>query len=235
MLDDRFGLCNRLAVGAAIGDVLPLAVGVALSPVPIIAIVLMLETPRARTNGPAFAVGWLAGLTGLGAVLLAITSGRSGDDGPATWVSVLLLVIGAVFILLAARTWRGRPRGGDRGELPDWMKAIDGFTALRSLAAGVFLSALNPKNLALTVAAVAEIAAAGISSAEEVGALIVFVLLGSATILASVAIFFALGERAERILGGIKSWMAAYSAAIMTVLLLVLGAKLIGDAISGLS
>ncbi len=46
----------------AIGDLLPSAVGVALSPVPIIAVILMLGTPKARSNGPAFAVGWVAGL-----------------------------------------------------------------------------------------------------------------------------------------------------------------------------
>jgi hypothetical protein len=46
-------------MGEAIGQSLPLAIGVALSPIPIIAVVLMLTTPRARSNGPAFVVGWL--------------------------------------------------------------------------------------------------------------------------------------------------------------------------------
>ena len=44
-------------MGEAIGQSLPLAIGVALSPVPIIAVVLMLTTPRARANGPAFLLG----------------------------------------------------------------------------------------------------------------------------------------------------------------------------------
>ena len=35
-------------MGAAIGDVLGLAAGVAVSPLPIVAIILMLGTPRAR-------------------------------------------------------------------------------------------------------------------------------------------------------------------------------------------
>jgi hypothetical protein len=47
-------------MGEAIGQSLPLAIGVALSPVPIIAVVLMLTT--ARANGPAFVLGWLVGL-----------------------------------------------------------------------------------------------------------------------------------------------------------------------------
>jgi hypothetical protein len=54
-------------VGAAIGQSLPLAVGVALSPVPIIAVVLMPTTQRARANGPAFVLGWLVGLGVVGA------------------------------------------------------------------------------------------------------------------------------------------------------------------------
>jgi len=46
-------------MGAAIGQALPLAVGVALSPIPIIAVALMLMSPRARLNGPGFVLGWL--------------------------------------------------------------------------------------------------------------------------------------------------------------------------------
>jgi hypothetical protein len=38
-------------MGEAIGDSLPMAIGIALSPVPIIAVVLMLTTER--DNGPA--------------------------------------------------------------------------------------------------------------------------------------------------------------------------------------
>jgi hypothetical protein len=54
-------------MGQAIGGALPLAIGVALSPVPIIAVVLMLTTRRARVNGPLFVLGWLAGLAVVGA------------------------------------------------------------------------------------------------------------------------------------------------------------------------
>ena len=49
-------------LGDAIGDLLPSAVGVALSPIPIVAVILMLGTPRAWTTGPAFATGWVLGL-----------------------------------------------------------------------------------------------------------------------------------------------------------------------------
>jgi hypothetical protein len=224
-------------MGEAIGEILPLAVGVALSPIPIIAIILMLGTPRARSNAPAFALGWLLGLTIAGGVMLAISSGRAQEDGsdPATWVSALKLALGVLFVLLAARTWHGRPRGGEEAPMPKWMRVIDRFTAMRSLVFGVVLSAVNPKNLALTVAAAAAIGQTGISTGEEIGALAVFIAIASLTILAPVVLYFALGARAAALLDDVKEWMAAHNAAIMTVLFLVLGVKLIGDAIAGLS
>ena len=67
-------------MGEAIGGILAMAVGVAISPFPIIAIVLMLGTPRARVNGPGFALGWLLGLSVVGAVVLALASGRSQEE-----------------------------------------------------------------------------------------------------------------------------------------------------------
>lgn len=72
----------------AIGQVLPLGVGVAVSPVPIIAVVLMLGTPRGSANGPAFVLGWVFGLVVVGTiVLLASSAGEASEDGePATWV-----------------------------------------------------------------------------------------------------------------------------------------------------
>jgi hypothetical protein len=48
-------------IGQAIGQALPFAVGVALSPVPIIAAVLMLSIPKGSVNGLAFLTGWVVG------------------------------------------------------------------------------------------------------------------------------------------------------------------------------
>jgi len=95
-------------MGQAIGDFLPSAVGVAISPLPIVAVVLMLVTPRGRTNGPAFVAGWCIGLAIVGAIVLTVAGGASAstDSGPATWVDVLFLILGLLLILVAAKQWR---------------------------------------------------------------------------------------------------------------------------------
>lgn len=184
------------AVGDAIGQVLSLAVGVALSPVPIIAVVLMLGTPRARANGPAFVVGWVVGLSVVGTIVLLAASGGGASDGgePATWVDVVELVLGLLLVLLAVRQWRGRPHEGDEA-LPKWMQAIDTFTPAKALGMGVLLSAVNPKNLILTLAAAAAIAQTGIDAGQQAVALAVFVVIGTLGPGLPVAIYFALGAR----------------------------------------
>jgi Sap, sulfolipid-1-addressing protein len=225
-------------MGEAIGQILTLGVGVALSPVPIIALVLMLGTPRARRNGPAFLLGWLVGLVLVGTVVLLISSGADANTkgAPATWVGVLKLVLGALLLAFAAHTWRSRPTGEDRGAgLPAWMSAVDSFTAPRSLGMGVALAAVNPKNLTLTVAGAAAIAQTGVGGGEQALALAIFVVLGTLGPGAPLAIYFVLGDRAPKLLDALKGWLATNNATIMAILCLLIATKLIGDGITTLS
>jgi threonine/homoserine/homoserine lactone efflux protein len=224
-------------VGEAIGQVLSFGVGVALSPVPIIAVVLMLATPNGRVNGPAFIAGWIFGLASAGTVLLLAASGAqaSSSGSPEEWVSIVKLVLGVLLLALAARQWRGRPQGDEDPELPAWMKTIDSFEAPKAAAVGVLLSAVNPKNLILIVGAAAAIAQTGVSTGDQAVALAVFVLLGTLGPGIPVGIYFLMRDRAAGILERLRGWMVRENTTIMAVLCLIIGAKLIGDAISALS
>jgi threonine/homoserine/homoserine lactone efflux protein len=224
-------------MGQAIGDFLPSAVGVAISPLPIVAVVLMLVTERGRVNGPAFVLGWWVGLGIVGAIVLGIAGGAnaSTSSGPATWVSTLFLVLGLVLILAAVRQWRGRPRDGEEPATPKWMSGLEGFSPAKAAGAGIVLSALNPKNLPLATAGAAAIAQTGISSGEQVAAYVVFVAIASIGVAAPVVVYFVLGERSRSLLDELKTWLARENGVIMAVLLLIIGVKLIGNAISGFS
>jgi threonine/homoserine/homoserine lactone efflux protein len=223
-------------VSDAIGQVLSFGVGVAISPVPIIAVVLMLGTARARANGPGFLLGWIVGLAAVGGIVLVASGAAdaSDDSGPAAWVSWLKIVLGALSLVFALRQWRGRPAPGAETELPGWMRTIDRFTFGRSAAMGVALSAINPKNLLLTVGAAAAIAGTGAAGGEQAVALAVFVLIGALGPGIPVVMYFALGDRARERLDEMKAWMAGHNAAIMAVLFAVIGAKLLGDGIAAL-
>jgi threonine/homoserine/homoserine lactone efflux protein len=224
-------------MGQAIGQVLSLGIGVALSPAPIIAVVLMLAGPKGRANGPAFLAGWVVGIAALGTIVLLVASSASASKhgAPATWVSIVKIILGLLLVLLAVRQWRGRPRGDASPELPKWMKTVDTFTPGRSVAMGATLSSVNPKNLLLVVGAATAIAQTGASTGDQTVALIVFIVIATLGVGAPVAIYYLMGDRATKILADLHDWMARENATIMAVICLIIGAKLIGDAISALA
>lgn len=219
----------------AIGDLLPSAVGVALSPVPIIAVILMLATPRARSNGLAFGAGWIAGLVIVSVIVLFAAGGADTSSGTNDVVNWIKLALGLVFLVMATGQWRARPKKGEQPEMPKWMSTIDEFTAPRSLGFGAVLSGVNPKNLALTLAAAASVAQAGLDGGRSTVAVAIFVVIASITVVGPVVFYLVAPDAADGPLGAIKEFMGDHNAVIMMIVLLVLGAKLLGNGISGLA
>ncbi|GAA4942052.1 GAP family protein [Streptomyces heliomycini] len=224
-------------MGEAIGQILSYGVGVALSPFPIIGVVLMLATPRARSNGPALLLGWVLGLSLVGTIVLLASGGAGPSDQgqPADWVSALDLALGVLLLWVAVKEWRGRPRGDEEVVLPKWMHTVDSFTFVKAGALGTALSALNPKNLLLVIAAAATIARTDTSAGAQAAALAVFVVIGALGTGTPVVLYFALKERSQHILDDLKLWMERNNSAIVAVICLLVAAKLVGNAIGDLS
>jgi hypothetical protein len=220
-------------MGQGIGEVLPFAVGVAISPVPIIAVILILFSRNAKVNGPLFLAGWVAGLAVLSTVVYVVADAiggpgsSSGSDGIA-WVDV---VLGGALLVIAARSWRRRPAPGAEPELPGWMAGVEEIAPAKALGLGVLLAAVNPKNLALGFGAASGVAHLGISTGDAAVALAVFVLVASSSVGGAVAFDLVGGERARAALDELRAWLAVHSAAVMTVLFLVFGAVLIAKGI----
>jgi threonine/homoserine/homoserine lactone efflux protein len=222
-------------VGQAIGSSLPIAVGVLVSPLPIVAVVLMLVTPKAKANSFAFLIGWLVAIYVLGAVVVLIAGAATPSDDKPGWVAWVKIVLGVLLLLVAFRQWSGRPRGDAEPSTPKWMQAIDKFKPLTALGLGALLGAVNPKNLLLVVSGAAAISAAAPGdTGTQLVALIVFTLVASIGVAAPVVIYLAMGTRAAKILDEVKTWMIHNNAVIMAVLLLIIGFKMIGDGISAI-
>lgn len=223
-------------MGTVIGDILPQAIGVAISPVPIIAVILMLFSKRARSNGLAFLVGWVLALTIVGfVVLLLANAGKISTGGtPSTISYIIKLLIGLLFWFLAYRNWQKRPKEGEAPEMPAWMAAIDSFTAGKALGISAILAGVNPKNLGLTVAAALTIAQGGLESGQSTVAMVIFILIASISVATPVLYYLAAGEAAAKTLEGWKAWLQANNTTVMFILFLILGAKLIGGGLGGL-
>jgi Sap, sulfolipid-1-addressing protein len=224
-------------MGGAIGKSLPLAVGVALSPIPIIAVVVLLTSSRARSLGPVFVLGWLLGLVVVGAtVLVVVGPGGAGSSGQRTrWVSWVLVVVGVLLLVEAVRRLRGRTGGGeDEVRLPAWMGALDRLKPAAALGGGVVLGGVRPKSFLLVVGGAAAIAQTGIAGGQQALAYAVFAVVATIGVGAPVVIYFAMGTRSAELLGRLKGWMCRNNAVILAVVLLVVGVTLIGDGIGGL-
>jgi protein-S-isoprenylcysteine O-methyltransferase Ste14 len=215
----------------AIGEILPSALGVAISPIPIIAVILMLFTPQARTNGPAFLLGWIVGLGVVSAVVYSVADSAdvATDSDASSSLGWGKIVLGALLLLLALKQWRGRPKPGAEADMPAWMSAIDTFTPVKAVGLGFLLSAVNPKNLIFTAAAAASVAQAGLTGGDAAIVLAVFVLLASVSIAGPVFYSLLGGDTAAESLTHLKTWLGVHNAAVMTVLLTVIGAKILGD------
>jgi threonine/homoserine/homoserine lactone efflux protein len=219
-----------------VGDLLPLAAGVALSPIPIVAVVLVLSSSHARSTGPAFALGWVVGLAAVTSIVVVLASGADDpDSGSSTAVDLARIAAGVGLIFLAVKTWRGRPRDGEEPPIPAWMASIDSLNPAKGFVTGTALSGANPKNLVLAGAAGASIASAGLTGSETAVAVGVFVALASSTVVGAVVVNLVAAERSAAALASVKQFMLAHNAAIMMAILLLLGVKVLGDGISGLA
>jgi hypothetical protein len=224
-------------MGDAIGDILAPAIGVAISPVPIIAVILMLFSKRAKGNSLAFLAGWVLTLAAVGAVaiLLGDAADMSTSSGASKGAAAIKLALGLLLLFVAFRQWRKRPAEGEEPQMPAWMAGIEGFSAPKSFGIAALLSGVNPKNLALTLAAALTISQAGLGAGQSMIVLLIFVVLASLTVAIPVLTFIILGEKAQPTLDKWKAWLTANNTTVMAVLLLVFGIVLIGNGISGLS
>lgn len=220
----------------ALSDLLPAALGIALSPFPIVAVILMLFSARAKTNGLAFVAGWVVGLLLVGGAILVLGAGSTGTPSEPSQTSLVVQALLGLLLLAAAfkqyRSFRAQP---DEPEMPAWMRSIDEFSAGKSFGVAALLSGVNPKNLALNAAGVLVITQAGMSATEEWVALLVFVVLASLTVALPVLFYLIGGESSKATLDRMKVWLVANNAGVMAALLLVFGVKLLSAGVQGLT
>ena len=110
-------------MGQGIGEVLTFAVGVAISPVPIIAVILMLFSQRARVNCPLFLLGWVLALAVVSGVAYALAdqgdvATSSGASDTVAWGKI---VFGVLFLVSPCGSGgTGRDRGSSRRCRSGW-------------------------------------------------------------------------------------------------------------------
>ncbi len=227
---------NAFMIEAA-GQSLIFAAGIAVFPVPIIVAILILLTPGARMNMLAFISGWLLGISLVGALALVLIEPyeKTASGEPAAWLAWLQLPLGCLLIYFAFRKLNRQFRHkGDKAS-PKWMGKIAAFSPWQSFGAGILLSGVNPKNIALIVGGITAVAETNVNVTQQAIALAIFTLASTLGIALPVIIYLAGGDHAAAFLVRVKGWMERNSGNIVAALFLLISVVLIHDAIATLS
>lgn len=223
-------------MGTAIADILPLAIGVALSPIPIVAVILMLFSKQARSTSLGFLIGWFLGLAVVATVVVCVADpaqqATGGEESPLS--AIVHIVLGLLLLFLAYRNWHKRPEPGEEVEMPKWMSSIDSMTAGKAFGLGALLSGINPKNLALTLGAGVAIAAAELNTTQAIIALMVFIIVACISVAAPVVIYLGMGEKAASTLNNWKEWLTHNNSTVMMLLCLVFGIVVLSKGLGAL-
>lgn len=215
----------------AIGKSLPMSIGVALSPLPVAAVMIMLMTNRARTNAPAFLCGWVLGILTVGRVVFLLPAVSAAQTDPTSLSGVIRIGFGIALLLLSLRQWRQRPAPGTPVVVPRLLTSLDKIGVVHAAATGFLLSGINPKNLLLNAAGAATIDQLGLPPGDQLIALLVFATIASVTVVVPVAVYFLFRRRAEATLGQWKDWLIRNNATLVVAVLFVFGALLIGEGV----
>lgn len=210
------------------GELIALALGIAISPMPVLGVVLMLLAPRGIRAGAGFAIGWLAGVGcavsvfSLLSALLPVAASGATD----TAFGLAPVIVGVALVVVGVIQIRRRARGevdGDAVELPRWLSAVEKLTLTRSVVLGFGYAFFRPKNFVITVAAGLVIGRAEPGLAATAVALGVFTVIASLTIAAPPLAYALGGERAKALLVRLRVWLLANLATITGITLILIG------------
>jgi Sap, sulfolipid-1-addressing protein len=202
------------------GDAVVYALGVAVSPVPIAAVLIMLSGPGASGNSLAFAAGWIVGLAiaAIGFALLVNCLGLV-DSRPA-WISAAELAVGLGFLVAATRLWLHRASGGSPSARLD---VVDRFTPVRAAVLGVVLSAANPKVLALSLGAALSVARSGANVMLAGSAAALFVGIGAVGVVTPIAVYFAVPTQGAVGLARVRTGIGRHEGVVLAALAVAIG------------
>ncbi|MCD5348322.1 GAP family protein [Agromyces sp. H3Y2-19a] len=219
----------------AFAHVVPIAVAVAASSVPILVTLSILLSPNGdRVAGP-FLAGWLVGMTALviGCTALAQVLPRQGSQRePEQAVGIAEIIVGALIIVVAIVGRLRAPRT-PADQPPKWLGRISRLGPGEAFTLGAVLN-IRPKSLLLVVAAALSIRGAGLTAVESVVVIACFVVIGASTVAVPIVSAKVAPRRTAPRLTSMRDWMSRNSRSITGLILVVIGVFVIVSGIGRL-
>ena len=212
-------------------ELIPLALVIALSPLSIIPAILMLHTPRPRPTSVAFLAGWTLGIAGITAAFVIASDLAAGLDRQSAAAPYVRIAIGAALIGFGLYRWGTRNRAQ---HTPKWLSAMTSAAPGRAFLTAIVLSVANLKVFAMCAAAGAAIGTAALGRTGAWQAVAVFTVIAASSVTLPVLGYLLAGARLDEPLNRLKTWMEDNHAAMMAVILVVIGAALLYKGIHAL-
>lgn len=205
-------------------EVLPYALGVFASPLPVIIAILMLFAPHPRRISGIYVGTWTLGVvvaTLAFATLAGLLQERDGS-GWGAWVEVGL---GVLLAAAAIKGWMGRSTKGS----PTWVSTVMNAEPKQAVNLGVLLSAANPKELLMAAGAGIALGTSQAPLSTKTMAFSVYLLVGASSVFGPLLIFIAGGDASLRGLERARVWLERNSVAVASVVLGVIGLLLLAS------
>lgn len=217
-----------------LADLLTLGVAVAISPLAIVAVILMATSGKGRSNGTAFVLGCYVFMVAFVGLLVFLGRSVGAEDAhsvPRLLVDSVELFLGLALLAMAVLQWRRR----SSNHVPGWLSRLDGLTVIRAFLVGVLLAGpLSPKDLPLLIAAGGRISESTLPIDQIIAIIFIFAAIGVIAIAIPWLISVIAPGKAEATLARPRAWLLANHAVIVTVLFVILGFKLIGSGVADL-
>ncbi|RXZ48998.1 GAP family protein [Agromyces fucosus] len=218
----------------AIGHILPIALAVAISSVPIMATIVILLSPKRESAAP-FLVGWVLGMVLLVVICTlstqAVPTPRSARQ-PDVAVGVGEMIVGAGLIVIAIVSWRRARRNPVEG-MPAWLGKVESIGPWSAFGLGVALN-IRPKEILLAIAAGLAVRGAGLSGSDAAIVIAVYTIIGASTVAVPVVATLIDAKGMQPKLLRMKEWLTRNSRVVTSLILLMVGVFIIGTGIGRL-
>ncbi len=218
--------------GSLLAKLFALAFVIASSPITVIPAVLVLHAPRPRPTGLAFLGGWLLSLIALTALFTGASELLGGlHKSPPAWASWVRVVIGSALILFGVYRWLTRNRQHDT---PRWMRSFSTLTPLRAGVTGAVLGLVRPEVLIICALAGLALGTGGLGVVGGWLAGAFFVAVSASTVAIPILAYAGAGDRLDEPLERLKVWMEQNHAALLAVVLVLIGLMVLYNGIHAL-
>lgn len=213
----------------AIGHIIPIAVAVAISSVPIMATILILLSPHRARSALPFLIGWVLGIlvvvTVFTLIAQVVPTARTQRQ-PDVAIAVLETLIGIVVVVLSVFAFR-RSRKHPEPTMPDPLKARRTLGPWEALGLAFVLN-LRPKGLLLAIAAGLSIRADATSLTDAVVAIVVYTVIGASTVAVPIVATLVAPTRMEPKLVDAQEWLTRNGGLLTSLILFFIGVVVIG-------